>query len=123
MKNFVLLIALFVSSISFGQKLIDLNEKQAFEKWKSSNIRENLMYEVKEFNYKNLVKEAKKLKVPLSKMIILNSSKDEIFIEHLAFRHSISSASTGENIIYCERCNNIPYQNIEKKYKNFNKGR
>lgn len=145
MKNFVLLIALFTLSFSYGQriapenqlmpefrehrnkyknmksKFFDISEKQAFEKWKNSNIRKQLEYEIEDFDYIYFKENAVRFKTPISKMILLNSSNNAEFREWISGNAYISSNPNSKNP-ECDRCNlYYQYTDINKAIKKFHK--
>lgn len=76
---------ILISTFAFAQQnnpslIIDLTEKQAFERYKKSNVRKALGLKIKDFNYKDLINvtEAKKL----SELAVLNNTSNEKLIRY-----------------------------------------
>ena len=83
----------------------DLNEQQAFANFSSSNIRQELGIQIREFNYSLFLLFAKQFKTPLSKMIIMNKTENKVLIEQLK-----SAYKGAENPILCKECYYLPFK-------------
>ncbi|MFB9121540.1 hypothetical protein ACFFUE_10130, partial [Bergeyella porcorum] len=82
--------------------------------FKNSNVRKELNIPLKEFNYKDLSSKAKKFNVPLSKMVILNSTNDEKKINFIKNNHNRNKNLLKDGSNYCIYCDYIIYSNITK---------
>lgn len=125
MKTIFILSAFLCSGITFGQTkpeirklfqetatqksisngtFVDLSKQDAFEEFKKSNVRQELGFQLREFNFELMSMYAKKFKVPMSKMIILNNLNSAALDE-------IKTAFKGaDNPILCNECYYIPYK-------------
>lgn len=116
MKSLFIFSALLLGSFSFAQ--VDLSKKEAFEAFKNSNVRKELNISLKDFNYKDLSSKAKKFKVPLSKMVILNSA-DEKNLQNIIFDYHRNRPNK-EGIIHCIYCRYVIYADINNYYESAN---
>ena len=93
-----------LQSISNGT-FNDLNEQQAFANFSSSNIRQELGIQIREFNYSLFLLFAKQFKTPLSKMIIMNKTENKVLIEQLK-----TAYKGAENPMLCKDCYYLPFK-------------
>lgn len=118
MKTLFVIFALFIgtaNSIAQQSKqnpYIDLTEKQAFERYKKSNIRKALGLTLKDFNYKDLVQNGQTDK--LSEIMILNETKDKTFISFIQKYYSFSDILGANKLPLCDDCSMIIYNNIKQ---------
>lgn len=108
---------ILISTFAFAQQnnpslIIDLTEKQAFERYKKSNVRKALGLKIKDFNYKDLIQNARVDK--LSELAIFQNSQDKKFLDFAS--HLYSNGTTilrKDGTPKCDDCSTIIYEKIE----------
>jgi|GEM_PF-4836820 len=109
MKNFILSALIVTPTLFFAQTL---NSKEALKAFKESNIRKELGFKTKDFDYKKLIEKSKQYNVSLNDMVILNSTDDNNLIEQIKSDYQRRKKT---DAAYCIYCADIPYYDINKK--------
>ena len=111
MKKTILLISLLTFSGIFAQK-IDITEKEAFKRYKNSNIRKAVGMKLKEFNFKEFIKYGKSYDLDkVSNMLIFNTTKDEKFLNFIKAYSNQSLILNRDKTPICVDCNMIVFTN------------
>lgn len=82
----------------------DLTKQYAFEKFKNSNVRISLGFQLREFNYELISMYAKQYKIPMSKMIIFNN------LNPTGLEQIKTAFKGAENPLLCNECFYLPYK-------------
>lgn len=112
---------ILISTFAFAQQnnpslIIDLTEKQAFERYKKSNVRKALGLKIKDFNYKDLIQNAQSER--LSEVIVLKDYNSQI-LQSIKNTYQLGDISLNQlntaGVGYpCEDCHNIIYLSLSE---------
>ncbi len=114
MKKLISILAIFCFTISFSQIKVDLTKKQAYERFKNSNVRKACGIKLSEFNqiYKTSLSEGSTEK--LSNCAIYNNTKDKKLIELISTEYARgTSVNPYSKTTYCADCYLIIYNSIK----------
>lgn len=93
-----------LSAIANGS-YADLDETEVYNLFLNSNIRKHLGIQTREFNFEIFKIAAKKFKIPMSQMAILNSTNNEELLNQLS-----KAFQNADNPLLCSECYYIPYR-------------
>jgi len=110
MKTIILSI-LFIPFIAFSQTK-DLSKNEAYTAFKNSNIRKELGFKLKDFNYDLLKRKSKQYNVDLKNMVILSKTENKEFLRSTSFDYA---RRKNKDAAYCIFCKDIPFYDINKK--------
>lgn len=105
----LLLLAVFSTSIFSAQQL---SKKEAYNRFKNSNIRKALGIKLNSFNYNELLEKSKHFDIPLKNMVILNSTTDNDLLNQIEYDFSRRNPKEKDGADFCTYCKFVPFADI-----------
>lgn len=107
MKSIYILSALMVSTCLFSQQL---SKKEAYQRFKDSNVRKSLGIKLKDFDYNEIVRLSNNLETPIKDMIIFHSYSDKRFMDFVKCNYyQGTTINKNTKTPYCDDCSTIIY--------------